>query len=582
MRAAGPGREKRHLLGKLNEVEFVHLVADLLYFLHGHYDVKVMDGPGDGRRDIHSRTQHGDVHITQCKFVSEPEQSIGSRETDEIAIALAKFGGRHGAVATTGRLSPQAKREFMENYPNLFVSYFEGVDVVDAVLSQPLLTRAWFDGERIARIQHRLVLPFFLRDVRTDKPIDIARNKGNPRIRAAHVARSHFEPHRYASTYYEGEVLVNWVACAAVEAHATTGIHEIESLRDIAFREARNAVTKNRPAVSIRLGRAYLLSQDEDETDEGTLVPTEPVTWIVTAATQTPEPRWAVPQSNADWQYLDGVRSRNAEFATWRNQGLGVSVRIHLASPPGPHDTGFMRLKDEVDTRLWASSMFYVVPTARWKELQHRVGIAPHHVRKHFDGKLLVGWLHPQLMSDYRWYHSNGEVDPMPDTSVIERAMKGSKKLDSRLARYALAAQGLSGIFPYDEKMTYTSADLVSFIERIPSPLNMREREFLFDLVLHTSAEPEAVERRIKVVREKLGALSATWASRKGGSYIVLAKAYTGLWHPGNEVLAHLLPKVLKWKEQVLPLVRTEWPDAHEAGMDLFAEADLWLPRDAA
>ena len=65
------GREKRQteaVIAKLNADQFVQLVADILSSAFGHSEVKIVDGPGDGRRDIHSATPDGEPHITQCKY----------------------------------------------------------------------------------------------------------------------------------------------------------------------------------------------------------------------------------------------------------------------------------------------------------------------------------------------------------------------------------------------------------------------------------------------------------------------------------------------------------------------------------
>lgn len=80
------------LSGSLNPSSLPILAADILKWSLGHTKVRILDGPGDGRRDILSITPEGIPHLTQCKHHSDDTKSVSSRETDEIVIALAKFG----------------------------------------------------------------------------------------------------------------------------------------------------------------------------------------------------------------------------------------------------------------------------------------------------------------------------------------------------------------------------------------------------------------------------------------------------------------------------------------------------------
>lgn len=81
-RIPGSPQDKLALLQNLDQEKFPHLVGDILFYVHNHRDVKIVDGPGDGRRDLFSKTSDGSVHLTQCKFHKNSEVSVSSRETD--------------------------------------------------------------------------------------------------------------------------------------------------------------------------------------------------------------------------------------------------------------------------------------------------------------------------------------------------------------------------------------------------------------------------------------------------------------------------------------------------------------------
>jgi hypothetical protein len=110
-RTPGTPAEKLVLLRGIDETSLPHLVADILYFCRSHRRVTVVDGPGDGRRDVSSTTPDGTAHLAQCKFHGDVTTAVGARETDELPVALLKFGCKSGLFVTTARLSPQSKRE---------------------------------------------------------------------------------------------------------------------------------------------------------------------------------------------------------------------------------------------------------------------------------------------------------------------------------------------------------------------------------------------------------------------------------------------------------------------------------------
>ncbi len=64
----GTPEEKLALLSGINQNTLPHLVGDIVYFVYGHNEVRVVDGPGDGKRDVHSRMPSGKRHIAQCKY----------------------------------------------------------------------------------------------------------------------------------------------------------------------------------------------------------------------------------------------------------------------------------------------------------------------------------------------------------------------------------------------------------------------------------------------------------------------------------------------------------------------------------
>jgi hypothetical protein len=68
MTVIGPDDLVAALSRNLNPQLLVELTHDLLA-VEGHTNIKILDGPGDGCRDIHSIDHDGNTVLSQCKFL---------------------------------------------------------------------------------------------------------------------------------------------------------------------------------------------------------------------------------------------------------------------------------------------------------------------------------------------------------------------------------------------------------------------------------------------------------------------------------------------------------------------------------
>lgn len=200
-RTPGTPDEKLAMLRGIDEASLPHLVADILYFCRSHRSVTVVDGPGDGRRDISSKTSDGTKHVTQCKFHGDVTAAVGARETDELPVALLKFGCKSGLFVTTARLSPQSKREYLNDFPEFELEFWDGLQLVDHVLSSPLLTEVWLHGDSVQRRAISVAVPFIVRRAVDDRPSHVdtspfATPEYSVNFRNVSTSRGVFAPYR--------------------------------------------------------------------------------------------------------------------------------------------------------------------------------------------------------------------------------------------------------------------------------------------------------------------------------------------------------------------------------------------------
>ncbi len=120
-----------------------------------------------------STTADGTKHLAQCKFHAGVTAAVGARETDELPIALLKFGAKRGLFVTTARLSPQSKREYLGDFPGFELEFWDGVQLVDHVLSSPLLSDLWIEEDSVRRRAVSVAIPFIVRRAHDDRPIRV-------------------------------------------------------------------------------------------------------------------------------------------------------------------------------------------------------------------------------------------------------------------------------------------------------------------------------------------------------------------------------------------------------------------------
>jgi hypothetical protein len=157
----------RHLTVKLSPARLVRLTADILWIM-GHSEIRVVDGPGDGGRDVHAVAQDGGRVLAQCKFHGDPDKTCSSSELSELPMALVKLGYERGVFVTNAGISPQAKREYLDSYPGLQLVFLDGDQVVRLVLQHRLLKALWFDGSDLRSMSTTVTLPMIIRDHETD------------------------------------------------------------------------------------------------------------------------------------------------------------------------------------------------------------------------------------------------------------------------------------------------------------------------------------------------------------------------------------------------------------------------------
>jgi Restriction endonuclease len=112
-----------------------------------HSGVRITDGPGDGGRDLHSVDRGGVQWVTQCKYHDRAETASSSKELGELPLALVKRGLRCGLFITNAKISPQAKREYLDSFPGLTLEFIDGMALVRELRASAVLSGLWLSSD---------------------------------------------------------------------------------------------------------------------------------------------------------------------------------------------------------------------------------------------------------------------------------------------------------------------------------------------------------------------------------------------------------------------------------------------------
>lgn len=517
-RIAGKPNEKLKLLSKLDQTTLPHLVADILYFQLGHRNVHVVDGPGDGKRDIDSVRPDSIQHLAQCKYHEEVNSSINPDELSELILALVKFKYSSGLFVTTGKITPQAKREFLSDYPAYDLNFLDGSELVDAILASPILSSVWFDGTNIIQARSVLVVPLILRSIQNDRPIGFLLANDSEfqgqefSIRRATHRFTDFSPYRAPITKTLSEENREWLNCLEAICVNPINIHQIpQQLELIATEIARSLPSEELP-VTIRFGVPSLTSNIELLDDDRVKLQTlEPQSFVVTRDRHVLFERdYAMVNKLEGWQFPENLSVAEEPWAGWLNRSKNCVFMQELRWPTSGSDF-FQESIRKARERFLQQSLFLAASESNYEHWMPQLSAEnrPDWQCSYGPNGVLIGWLHPALdpdelshlvlrydaKQDQYEVHWRGE-EAIPDfESKInslrnELQEKGFISKSAEQAKHIAAADGVDLLSIVEERIIY-SAELVHYFDDIPSPIYLRARNFLYVQMWRIPVPPE-------------------------------------------------------------------------------------------
>jgi len=545
-----------------------------------------MDGPGDGCRDIQSADKDDIAVLTQCKCFEDPNKSVGSPDANELVVALVKFGKKRGIMATTGRFTPQLKREFTDSFPDLHLDWLDGADIVDEVLSNPLLSRAWVTEHTVARETIYVKIPFIVRRASDDTPASVKGAVLSDWLTVEDgqsIEVGSLERYRPPESVGWAEAFGPEVGCAAVLSTSPPDLHALERLHAEVLEKLFGVSTE---VLIIRFGIPHFVPTKKSDFGKGIRVPGFlPRSYVMRPGRSAmPEHDFLLLKSTK-WRFPVDLSMAEGDWGNWQTVDNQRWCHVEVRGPSFPNSTqsqicrmiGESRRRELRDAR----AVFVTAALDDCERLLRDCTVPPDMRSPNGPGGELLGWLFKN--KEERDAHRAAVIaaigrQPSVETLDLEDAIHLTSRSDAPL-------------LPSPAGETYYPAQLVHDYTDLPSPHYLKERSCSF-------VEFWSIPADLATAREELDRMS--FRLRNGCEIYVDCKngpktkkvfamfSVSVPWPLDRSTTEHVeeVPALIDDAfVDIGSTIRTAWPDAYCATSEFWETevrfpAGMYIPTD--
>lgn len=551
----GPHENLAAFLSSLNERTLPQLVADYLV-LEGHKKVTVMDGPGDGGRDVHS-VKDGQKFLAQCKYHADGSATASSRELSELPMAMIKFGIQSGLFVTTGKISPQAKREYIGEYPSLRLSFLDGPTLANTVFSNPILRALWIDGMSAVHVNRAASFVVIARDMVENRPIllpgsadyantirDACERLGLELTLTAKTMCSPGCIPRYAPPARRTiSEFGNHINGLGVLVRGSNALREIEHVTQIALHAVATVLAREKH-VAVRATTPTLVPLDGPHAGTSIQIEAGTPPTLRSGPSLEVEDEYDFLAPDEQWCSPVRISGATAHNVGWYHSRIDAVLEITFAHRMDEETRSREDINDEQKERLCGESLFALVPSDAIALSPSSGGPpAPPSIKAPWpDGRTLVAWLHPFLVGPFSSFDIEPDVPPPDDFdpffpevtkiaffSTIQSTMAWCKSLPNSeivspgraISMFAVVGYHLVPRSPF---MAYRAVDFLR--GNLPSPLSLERRMLVFIVCWWIPLQGRSPAEALDVAKAVTLLAEATWCiddeiERKQGTYLV-------------------------------------------------------------
>jgi hypothetical protein len=495
--------ERVSSFGALNSNLLEKLTADLL-FVRGHTQIRRTGGPGDGGRDIHSLDPEGKAHLTQCKYHQDSDLACSSSDLSELPMAMIKFGYLRGLFVTNARISPQGKREYLNDYPELTLDFLDGEALSKEVLSNGLLTALWYEGAQFSDVNVLTAFPTIIRRHEGDLPFTPFDSLGDVELtrlfdylatrhdqykfalRGATASSQPFEPYRAPEPLTLEEGATPFIRVMEVAALGRIALPDLPILAEDICKGIIEWLLSSVGGLSVRVGRPHIVPLEGTNRGSQVLSSVGPISFTATQAFCGEEKSWFAARPNLHWSSRSDARVTEADWIRLYAKDLDCCLSYEINTRISSAARTMKEAIREIQTGGWERSVFCLLP--KWETWPYvEIPEPDETVLWTWNDHVVCGWLHWSILGNpvpIRTARSPSELPGDKESEerrnkieALLRAVTDATILDPTDARYMVALAGTEP-FPDIAFTRIDTADVVVNPEILPSPIRPSARSF--------------------------------------------------------------------------------------------------------
>src|SRR6185369_6820978 len=496
--------EKVSSFDALNSNLLEKLAADLL-FVRGHRQIRRTGGPGDGGRDIHSLDPEGKPHLTQCKYHQDSDLACSSSDLSELPMAMIKFGYSRGLFVTNARISPQGKREYLNDYPDLTLDFLEGETLEREVLGNGMLTALWYEGSRFTDINVSTVFPTLIRRHQGDRPfmpfrvlerpdltplIDYLTKRHSEHkftIKRGSTSSEPFTPYRAPEPLTMEEGAMPFIQVIEISVLGQIALGDLSVFAEDICRASINWLLPEFGALSVRVGRPSIVPLEGSNSGSLILSNVGAKSFTATQAFCGEEKAWFAAKPNAYWSIQSDARVSEADWIRLYSEDLDCCIAYEIHARISSSARFWEEALREIQLSGWERSVFCLLPS--WEAWPYPTIPEPDEtIQWPWNNRILCGWIHWSVLGNPVAIRTGDDapIESSQDRECRERfseietflnTVSDATLLDAREARHMVALAGADP-FPAIGFRTIDTADVVVNPEILPSPIQPDSRRF--------------------------------------------------------------------------------------------------------
>lgn len=418
-------------------------------------------------------------------------------------MALIKLGYTAGLFVTNSRISPQAKREYLDNYPGLELEFIDGDSLVAAVVSDVLLQALWFDGASISQANAKLVFPLLIRRFPGDQPVRLSSENVAAALASLH---SKHPKSRFALVVSRSDLREFELYRPPDPPNMSEGVMGISDIMELHVEHGAEVTMASKlPKVicecllpplqaadsvfTMRVGQPWLLPLRETDHTTRVVMNLDGLSVTMGPTETNKESVWFSCRTNDHWDGETDARTTQAEFIRLYSHELDCALSYEIICKASHETPNLLDAFHDVWKKAWRKSVFCLLPN--WGEAWiHSAPEPDQYSDWHGTGKMLCGWFHHNLkggMIVLGKSEEPGFFEPPPEQEEEARLNKlrdainsidEVQMLDADKARHMVAAIA-DDPFPSKDNSRFHTGELAEFLDEIvPSPINPSSRRF--------------------------------------------------------------------------------------------------------